>query len=127
MTITDWVLKVQEVFNTFIRLRDIGKTCVSCSTTLKGKYDAGHYHNANNHWAVRFDERNVWGQCVHCNRDLHANLIQYRKGLLERIGEEKLNELDELANTTRKYTIPELKELYQYYKSKVKECKTRLE
>lgn len=118
MTITDWVLKVQKVFNSYIRERDKGKTCISCDRPLVGKFDAGHYHNANNHWSVRFDERNVWGQCVKCNRDLHGNLIKYRVGLISRIGVEEVDKLYAKSIETRKYAVYELKDLYEHYKSK---------
>ena len=111
--------KAQIPFNTFIRQRDAGKPCISCQRPLKGKYDAGHYHNSNNHWNVRFNELNVHGQCVKCNRDEHANLINYRIGLLGRIGEENLAHLDSIAKRTRKYTRNELSAIEKLYKSKI--------
>ena len=111
--------KVQVSFNTFIRQRDAGKDCISCFKPLKGKFDAGHYHNANNHWSVRFNELNVHGQCVKCNRDEHANLINYRIGLLERIGKDALANLDSIANETRKFTRNELREIEKKYKAKI--------
>jgi hypothetical protein len=120
MTLTEWVKKVQVVFNSYIRERDRETNCISCERPLVGKFDAGHYHNANNHWSVRFDTRNVWGQCVKCNRDLHGNLINYRIGLIKRIGLEELSKLDEISKETRKYTIPELKSLYDQYRSEKK-------
>lgn len=120
MTITDWVKKVQVTFNAYIRERDRETNCISCDKKLIGKFDAGHYHNANNHWSVRFDTRNVWGQCVRCNRDLHANLINYRIGLLQRIGPEQLAELDSIAKETRKFSIDELKSLNEYWKMQKK-------
>jgi hypothetical protein len=58
-TIQDLIKRVQKAFNAYIRERDRGKPCISCSGKLGAKYDAGHYYNANNHWSVRFDERNV--------------------------------------------------------------------
>lgn len=121
MTAQDYVKIAQQVFNKYIRLRDKDRGCISCGKTLKGKFDAGHYFNANNHWAVRFDEDNVHGQCVECNRWKHGNLLNYKDGLIERIGHERINALSIYLKQTRKYSIEELKEIISTYKQKIKE------
>ena len=119
MTIQDWVKKAQVIFNQFIRLRDENQGCVSCGISLAGrKFDAGHFYNANNHWALRFDESNVHGQCVRCNRDLHGNLLEYRKNITQRIGPDELDRLDSQSNETRKFTRDELLEIYTKYRVK---------
>jgi hypothetical protein len=121
MTVQQWVVKAQGVFNKYIRLRDIDKGCISCGTSLQGKkFDAGHFYNANNHWSLRFNEENVHGQCVRCNRDLHGNLLEYRNRIIERIGSTGLNDLEQEANITRKYTRDELISIYTKYKTKCK-------
>lgn len=120
ITIQQLVVKVQKVFNAYIRERDKNLPCISCSKPLVGKFDAGHYHNANNHWNVRFDERNVHGQCVYCNQHLSGNLINYRSGLLNRIGEQQLAELDSISGNTRKFTKSELYMILEYYRNKNK-------
>lgn len=112
--------KAQFYFNAYIRERDKGKKCISCNTMLTGKFDAGHFFNANNHWSIRYDEQNVWGQCVRCNRDLHGNLLQYRKALIYIIGEDALQKLEEKSVETRKYTKSELESIIQEYKDKKK-------
>jgi len=124
MTVQKFVLEVQKVFNTYIRLRDENKPCISCGTTNKIKYDAGHYYNANNHWFLRFHEDNVHKQCSNnCNKHLSGNLIKYRFGLIKRIGEDKLDYLDKNANNVAKYSLEELKELKEIYKEKIKKLK----
>lgn len=120
LTIQDYVKLAQQVFNKYIRERDKGGKCISCNTLLVGKFDAGHFYNANNHWSVRFDEDNVNGQCVHCNQHKHGNLLEYRTNLIELIGEAKFNALESEAKKTRKYSIDELKEIISLYKSKLK-------
>lgn len=122
-TVQELVKLAQKVFNSFIRERDKDKPCISCGVKLTGKYDAGHYHNANNHWFVRFDENNVHGQCVKCNQHLHGNLIPYRKGLIDRIGEQALDELDEVSNNTANFSKEYLRELIKTYRNKLKELK----
>jgi hypothetical protein len=124
MTLQDWIKIAQTHFNNYIRERDKGQPCISCQKPAK-KENAGHYHNANNHWAVRFDEDNVHLQCEYCNTSLSANLINYRINLLVKIGAKRLNELDKKANDTRKFTIPEVKELIEVYKEKQKELKNK--
>ena len=74
MTIQDYIKLAQQVFNKYIRLRDAGNLCISCQKKPL-KENAGHFYNANNHWSVRFDERNVHLQCEHCNNYLSRNLI----------------------------------------------------
>jgi hypothetical protein len=68
------------------------------------------------HKSVTFDEDNVHAQCVTCNQFKHGNLLNYREGLLKRIGEAKLDDLSQRANETRKYTNDELKEIIKTYK-----------
>jgi hypothetical protein len=52
---------------------------------------------------------------------LSGNLIEYRKGLINKIGEEQLTLLELEANKTRKFTIEELKEIINTYKQKIKQ------
>ena len=121
MTVQDYIKIAQQVFNKYIRLRDKDKGCISCGKTLVGKFDAGHYYNANNHWSVRFDEYNVHGQCVECNQWKHGNLIEYTLMMPDRIGQEMFDDLIRRKNETKKYTIEELKVIITYYKQKIKE------
>ncbi len=120
MTIQDYVKLAQQVFNKYIRLRDAGNVCISCQKKPL-KTNAGHFYNANNHWSVRFDERNVHLQCEHCNTYLSGNLIYYRENLLKKIGIEEFENLSDEATKTRKFTIEELKEIIATYKKKCKE------
>jgi len=120
MTLSDYIKLTQQVFNKYIRLRDAGNLCISCQKKPL-KENAGHFYNANNHWNVRFDERNVHLQCEHCNTYLSGNLIEYRKQLINKIGIEQLTLLELEANKTRKFTIDELKEIINKYKLKIKQ------
>lgn len=119
MTIQDYVKIAQQVFNKYIRLRDKNNNCISCNQKPK-KINAGHFYNSNNHWSVRFDERNVHLQCEHCNTYLSGNLIQYRENLIKKIGIDEFEDLSSKANETRKFTIEELKEIIDTYKKKIK-------
>ena len=122
-TNSDWLKEAQKVFNQYIRLRDKNQTCISCGSKLGSKYDAGHFYSMGGHKAVTFDEDNVHAQCVACNQFKSGNLINYREGLIKRIGEAKLNDLSQRANETRKYSNDELQELIKTYKQKINDFK----
>lgn len=124
LTVQDWIKITQQSFNGYIRKRDEGKKCISCDSILKGKFDAGHYYNSNNHWSVRFDENNVHGQCVRCNQHLHGNLIEYGVRLENLIGADEFAILRHNAYETRKFTVDELKRITEYYKKAKKNITT---
>lgn len=119
-TLSDYRREAQTAFNAYIRKRDEGKPCISCGTPLIGKYDAGHYFSVGGHESLRFDENNVHGQCVTCNQWKHGNLIFYRKGLLSRIGESAILDLEAKANIETKRTKEELEAITKEYKKKLK-------
>jgi hypothetical protein len=119
LTKSDYIKLAQQVFNKYIRLRDKGQVCISCQKECK-KENAGHFHNANNHWAVRFDENNVHLQCEHCNTYLSGNLNEYRTNLINKIGIANFELLQNKAKHTRKFTIEELKQIIETYKQKTK-------
>ena len=118
-TVQDYIKMAQIIFNKYIRLRDKGQVCISCQKKPL-KENAGHFFNANNHWNVRFDERNVHLQCEHCNTYLSGNLLEYRTNLINKIGNSEFLILEAEARKTRKFTKEELKEIMAEYKKKIK-------
>jgi hypothetical protein len=118
-TVQSLTKKAQTYFNAFIRSRDKGKGCISCNKPLGNKFDAGHYFSST-HKNTTFNENNVHGQCVRCNRDLHGNLLNYQIGIQKRIGADELIKLHEEAHKIRKYTREELREIIEIYKKKKK-------
>jgi hypothetical protein len=118
-THSDYIQILQKVFNTYIRLRDKDKPCISCGKPLTGKFDAGHFFPTTKQ-SLRFDENNVHGQCVHCNQHLHGNITRYAYNLPKRIGYEAFEDLHARSNDTIKLTIPEIQELILTYKNKTK-------
>ncbi len=90
----------QKQFNAFIRERDAQLPCISCDapppdpSEFHGGRDAGHYRSVGAAGHLRFHEDNVHGQCVKCNQFLAGNVVEYRKRLLERIGQERLDALE---------------------------------
>lgn len=110
----------QIVFNKYIRERDKGRECISCLRPYRKDFQAGHFHNANNHWSIRFDEKNVHGQCRKCNETLSGNESEYRANITKRISEKDLEELDRVRNFNANFSRDELNEIISEYKRKMK-------
>lgn len=113
-TTGDYIREAQIAVNRYIRARDWGKPCISCGAmaTLRygGTVDAGHYRSTGAATHLRFNLLNIHGQCVKCNRNLSGNSVEMRKGLVQRIGAERVEELEN-DNRTRRYNIEDLKRL----------------
>ncbi len=126
-TVSDYRADARYWFQRWIRLRDVGKTCISCKTVLKDirDYDAGHYYNAKSYPQLLFNEFNVAGQCKYCNDFLSGNLIEYRKGIINRYGIDKLNELERLAEDKSVRTLT--KEYYLEIADKYKKLCQQIE
>jgi hypothetical protein len=119
MTPSEHKMKLQTIFNKFIRLRDKGNNCISCQKPLGEKYHAGHLYSVGRFPELRFNEENVNGQCHWCNIHLHGNGVLYRINLEEKIGKERMDKLDSLAGVARNYMQHEIEEMKQKYKSLV--------
>jgi len=84
--LSKWLKEAQAAFNRWIRKRDEALPCVSCGRFHSGAYDAGHYRSVGAAGPLRFDPANVHRQCVPCNQHKSGNVIEYRLGLIQRIG-----------------------------------------
>ena len=122
-TTQDWLKEAQTIFNQYINLRDKGLPCVSCGKPIKGRVNASHFWNANNHHNVRFDEDNVHSSCITCNQFLSGNLLEYRTRLCAKIGQKRFDELEAKRHVTKKWTKDELKEIIKKYKDLVRDMK----
>lgn len=120
-TIQDFLNMTQVVFNRFIRERDKHENCISCGKKINGVRHASHYLSAGGHSNVRFHEDNVWVSCYKCNVMLSGNQVEYRKRLIDKIGVERVEWLEENGATERRYTKEELREIMLTYKNKIKE------
>ncbi|QJB39746.1 recombination protein NinG [Chitinophaga oryzae] len=93
-------------FNRYIRQRDSDGNifrCISCGKIKPvAQMDAGHFMAASLYTAIRFDENNVHGQCVHCNRHMDGNLSTYRDNLVRKIGQEEVDRLMAVCRNTTK-------------------------
>ena len=110
--------EAKKVFQKWIRLRDKDKPCISCGTISSTVWDGGHFKKAELYSGVIFNEHNVNIQCGKCNRFLGGNELNYRTGLIAKIGEQAVLNLEHLAEMSRmkKYTNEELEEIKIKYK-----------
>lgn len=119
--------EAQQAFNEFIRARDqaAGHPCISSGKPLDwsgNAVDAGHYRSVGSAPHLRFDERNCHAQSKQDNRFLSGNAVDYRIGLIARIGQEAVDAL-EADQSVRKYTIEEIKAIKTEYRAKTRELK----
>lgn len=123
----DHMREAQQAFNEFIRTRDqaAGHLCISSGKPLDwsgNAVDAGHYRSVGSAPHLRFDERNCHAQSKQDNRFLSGNAVDYRIGLIARIGQEAVDAL-EADQSVRKYTVDEIKAIKVEYRAKTRELK----
>jgi hypothetical protein len=128
-TLSQYESDAKKVFQKYIRLRDAKLPCISCGKLNAKDWSGGHFYSAGMYSGLIFDERNCHKQCnSHCNKFLSGNLLEYRKGLIERYGADFVNELDRISNEKRnyKYTKEELIAKKLQYDIKIKELSLHL-
>lgn len=126
-TIPTLIKEAQVVFNAFIRLRDqiAGLRCISSGRVLDWSgngVDAGHYRSTGAASHLRFNEDNCHAQSKHDNQHLAGNAVDYRIGLVRRIGVRRVVAL-ECDNAVHKWTREELIEIKKTYAAKCRELK----
>lgn len=121
LTRADWIKRAQTAFNAYIRERDKNQPCICCGLPLTldaigGGYDCGHYRSVGSAPHLRFDPRNAHAQRKQCNRYGAGRAVDYRLGLIARIGQAEVEAL-EADQVPRKYTIEELQTICSGYKA----------
>ena len=123
----DHIREAQQAFNEYIRTRDqaAGHLCISSGKPLDwsgNAVDAGHYRSVGSAPHLRFDERNCHAQSKQDNRFLSGNAVDYRIGLITRIGQQAVDAL-EADQSVRKYSVEQIKGIKTYYRAKTRELK----
>ena len=118
----------QMTFNKYIRLRDANDKCISCDYVWNGighqrQQHSSHYISTSKSRLLRFNEDNAHKSCQICNTHLSGNLAEYRPRLIEKIGLDRVIELERLANDSEpcRYTVEDYKAIINKYKNKIKE------
>lgn len=109
-----WEDMTQRVVNDYIRERDHDLPCISCGRFDTVQWEAGHYRSRGKASHLRYNEDNIHKQCHHCNVQMSGNQQQYRIGLVEKIGAERVEALEN-NNTPHRYTIEELEGIRRHY------------
>ncbi len=118
---SDYMKKAQAAFNAWVRERDAGLPCISCGTTADVQYAAGHYRTTQAAPELRFEPLNVHRQCNrNCNMGKSGNIIEYRIGLVARIGAEKVAWL-EGPHEPKHYSIDDLKQITAQFRAMTRE------
>jgi len=124
-TIPQLIAEAQVEFNKFIRARDEAQPCICCGRFAVGDYgaghgwDCGHYRSTGSASHLRFNEDNAHRQLVVCNRHGAGRAVDYRIGLIQRIGLERVETL-ESDNRVHRWTREELVAVKDFYKTKLK-------
>lgn len=124
----DYLKEAQAAFNAFIRARDAALPCICCGQFAQvdvltgGAWDAGHYRSVGSAPHLRFNEDNCHRQRKRCNRDGAGRAVDYRVGLIGRIGLARVEAL-EADQEPEKWTAEELVAIRETYRAKLKALK----
>lgn len=134
-TRSDYMREAQVAFNAFIRERDKDQPCICCGLPLQsmingnvtihasgGGYDCGHYRSVGSAPHLRFDERNAHAQRKQCNRWGAGRAVDYRIGLIRRIGLAEVEAL-EADQSVKKWSADDLMRIRDEYRKKLKDLR----
>jgi hypothetical protein len=118
-----WLKRAEKACNSYIRKRDEGQGCISCGRHNAEVWNAGHFIAVGANRTLRFHEDNIHLQCARpCNKDKGGNIHEYRKGLLLKIGVERLAWLDGWHEPV-KMTREKAQGIEAHYKQKLQQLK----
>jgi hypothetical protein len=125
----DYINEAQHAFNRYVRLRDAARPCICCGRPLQsagtgGLYDAGHYRSVGSAPHLRFEPDNCHGQTKQCNRYGAGRAVDYRLGLIERIGLARVEAL-EADQIPRKWSREELIAIRDEFRAKARELENQ--
>lgn len=124
VNLTKLKAKAQNFFNIYIRTRDQLQDgtwkCISCGKIIN-HCNASHYAPVSLVQSLRFNENNVNASCIRCNM-LEGNSIGYRKGLIEKIGIEEVEKIEDIAinHPNKTWNEEELLYIIEEYRNKIK-------
>lgn len=120
-TISQYKNEARIEFQRWIRKRDHNLPCISCQTKDSKVWHAGHFLKAELYSGLVFDEDNCHKQCLKCNNYLDGNEINYRIGLVKKIGLIRVEWLETNKDRLRqfKYTKQDLINIKNEYKNRL--------
>jgi len=119
----------QRAFNAVVRCRDMlaGHACISSGRALDwsgNAVDAGHYRSTGSAPHLRFNFDNCHAQSKHDNQYKAGNAVDYRIGLIARIGLARVEAL-EADNTPAKWTHDDLRRMTKEFRAQLKKLKEK--
>lgn len=126
-TIPELIAEADRAFSAWVRERDkqAGHACISSGQPLDwsgNQVDAGHYRSRGAASHLRYHPDNCHSQTKRENRYLAGNAIDYRVGLIQRIGIKRVEAL-EADNTPHKWQRDELLNIIKEFKERLSELK----
>ena len=112
------VFALDDLFSKYIRLRD-NNICITCGKQLEKGMECGHLFSRVN-TMTRFDERFAFCQCHECNRYHEANRNRFDTVFINRYGEKLYAEGLKLAGKVKIWSLDEMDELAEKFKSEIK-------
>ena len=106
--------EAQKIFNRWVRERDQDEPCISCGK-WHDKWDAGHYVPQGSSSFLRFHEDNVHKEGSYCNAFDKFHLVGYRKRLIEKIGIDKVEWLENNRHHVKRWSRIELEQIISKY------------
>lgn len=121
------IAECQKAFNAVVRYRDMiaGHRCISSGRVLDwsgNATDCGHYRSTGSAPHLRFNFDNAHAQSKHDNQYKAGNAVDYRIGLIQRIGLERVEAL-EADNTAAKWTHDDLRRMTKEFRAMLREMK----
>lgn len=128
-TIPELIAEADRAFSAWVRERDkqAGHACISSGQPLDwsgNQVDAGHYRSRGAASHLRYHPDNCHSQTKRENRYLSGNAIDYRVGLIQRIGIERVEAL-EADNRVHRWTREELNQTCDHYRALLRELKRK--
>ena len=121
---TYWKKRATKACHSYIRARD-GNFCISCNESKPdNQIHAGHFRTRAAASQLQYHWANVNSQCAQCNSNKSGDLLNYRKHLISKVGE-NLVEYLECENQTYKWQIEDYQDVEQWYKDQLKALDTQ--
>jgi hypothetical protein len=89
--------RADKYFSQYIRFRDTPCFCPTCGAYITYETSDCCHYIGRGHLNTRYSEMNCHAGCRKCNRFKSGEAVRYRMWLVEKYGEQKVQELERLA------------------------------
>lgn len=93
----------RRIVQAIARIRDRDDGCISChmSADYKGVWHGSHYRSHGGCSSLQFHLWNIHKSCAQCNLHKSGNIAEYRPRLVEKIGADRVEWLDNQPKSMR--------------------------